>query len=451
MYVPMKQIRSIFHLETPQYPVNEASSCATREPKNLVRRLWLLLGPGFITGAADDDPSGIGTYSMAGAAFGFSMLWLALITFPMMAVVQFICAKIGMVTGLGLTDVIKTHYAQKWLYVAVFALFIANSINVGADLGAMASTINLFCPQLPVWLLIVPITIILLALQIFGSYGLIARVFKWSALALFSYVAASFFVHPQAAEVLKGTFVPTFQFNVPFMSTIVAILGTTISPYLFFWQADQEVEEEIRLGNKHLRQRQGATNSALRQRRWDVVAGMFFSNLIMYFIMLTTGATLFSSGHHDINTASEAALALRPMAGDMAYVLFGLGVIGTGVLAIPVLASSASYAVAQAFGWKHGLRRKFIRAKGFYAIMAISMLLGMLINFVGINPLDALFWTAVLNGLLAPPLLILIMLISNNKKIMGEHKNGAATNFIGWMTTLLMFAAAIGLTLSFQH
>jgi NRAMP (natural resistance-associated macrophage protein)-like metal ion transporter len=418
--------------------------------RNPIKRFWLLLGPGFITGAADDDPSGIGTYSMAGAAFGFSTLWTALFTFPMMTVVQYICAKIGMVTGMGLTSVLKAHYPRKYLYPAVIALFIANSINAGADIGAIAAGLNLLIPQAPIWLLIVPITGVLIALQIFGTYNLIARFFKWLALALFAYVATAFFVRINIGEVLHSTFMPTIRFDQSFLAILVAILGTTISPYLFFWQVEQEVEEEIRLGRKHLWQRQGATKQELRNRGLDVLTGMFFSNFVMYFIILTTGATLFKAGHHNISSAAEAAAALRPLAGDLASLLFVLGVVGTGFLAIPILTSSASYAVAQAFGWKHGLRRKYVQAKSFYLTITASMLIGMLINYVGMNALDALFFTAVLNGILAPFLLVLILLVSNNKDIMGEHKNGLATNIVGSLTTLAMFGAAAGLFLSIK-
>jgi NRAMP (natural resistance-associated macrophage protein)-like metal ion transporter len=413
--------------------------------RNPLKRFWQILGPGLVTGASDDDPSGIGTYSMAGAAFGFSTLWTAVITFPMMTVIQYVCAKIGMVTGQGLADVLRTHYSKKWLYAAVFALFVANTINAGADLGAMAAAVNLLVPKAAIWLLIIPITAMLLALQLLGSYGFIARVFKWSTLALFAYVATTCFVHMDATQVLHGTFVPTFRLDAVYLSTIVAILGTTISPYLFFWQADQEVEEDISLGNKHLWQRRGTTKRALRNRAIDVIVGMLFSNLVMYFIILTTGATLFTSGTHDINSAAQAASALRPLAGQFAFLLFALGIIGTGFLAVPILTASASYAVSQAFGWKHGFRRKYIRARAFYATIAISMLIGMLINYIGVNPINALFWTAVLNGLLAPPLLLLIMSISNNKTVMGSHTNHPAINVVGYGTTAVMFLAAIAM------
>jgi len=417
--------------------------------RNPLKKFWTLLGPGLITGASDDDP--IGTYSMAGAAFGFSTLWTALITFPMMTVIQFVCAKIGMVTGLGLADVLKAHYPRKWLHTVVVALFIANTINAGADLGAMASALNLLVPSCPIWLLIISIMLLLLALQVFGSYSLIAKYFKWLTLALFSYIATVFFVKLDPNQVIRGSLIPSIRLDAPFLSTLVAILGTTISPYLFFWQADQEVEEGIRLGNKHLWQRQGTTKHALHNRAIDVIAGMLFSNVVMYFIILITGATLFKAGMHNITSAAEAASVLRPLAGDFAFLLFALGIIGTGFLAVPILTSSAAYAVSQAFGWKHGLRRKFIRARSFYLAIGISMFVGMLINYIGINPIDALFWTAVVNGVLAPPLLLLIMLISNNKKIMGAHTNHPLINVIGYSTTFVMFAAAVAMFLKMPH
>lgn len=416
-----------------------------------LKRFFALLGPGLITGASDDDPSGIGTYSMAGAALGFTTLWTALITFPLMSVVQFTCAKIGMVTGMGLGEILREHYPKKLLYVAVFTLLIANTINAGADLGAMASAINLLVPQIPAAAAIIPITLSLLLLQILGSYNLITRVFKWLTIALFAYVGTALFVHMDAREVLHGTFVPSVRWDWTFVSTLVAILGTTISPYLFFWQADQEVEEEIRIGNKHLWQRKGTNRHALKHRAIDVLVGMFFSNFVMYFIILTTAATLFKAGHHNIATAQDAAAALRPLAGNYAALLFAVGLVGTGFLAVPVLTCSASYAVAQAFGWKHGLRRRLIRARGFYAIIVASTVIGMVLNFVGIKPLDALFWTAVLNGILAPPLLFVIMSIANNKNIMGRHRNGWFTNALGYGTAVLMSIAAIAMFIPALH
>ena len=411
-------------------------------------RFFKILGPGLITGASDDDPSGIGTYSLAGASLGFSMLWTALVTFPMMTAIQFICAKIGMVTGMGLARVLSKHYSKAVLYPVVAGLVVANTINAGTDLGAIAAAVNLLVP-VPVVVMVVPTALIILALQVWGSYRLIARIFKWLTLTLFAYIGAAFYAHPDVAEVLRGTFVPTVTFDVRFLASLVAILGTTISPYLFFWQASQEVEEEISMGRRTLVSRKGATDTELRYAGWDVTIGMFFSNVVMYFIILATAATLFKAGKTDIQSATEAAEALRPLAGDAAYVLFAVGLIGAGFLGVPVLTGSSAYAVAEALGWKRGLGEKPRRAKLFYAMIVAPTLIGVLINFAGINPMSALFWTAVINGFLAPPILVVVMLIANNETVMGDRVNGAWTNVAGWATTVVMFAAAIGLVLTY--
>jgi len=407
-------------------------------------RVLMMLGPGLVAGAAADDPSGIGTYAVAGAALGFSTLWTMLITLPMMAATQFITAKISMVTGMGLAAVLRRHYPRWLVYTAVFGLVAANTVNAGADIGAIAAAINLLVP-IPIAALIVPIALLILALQIWWSYRLIANTFKWLSLALLAYVGAAFLARPHLADVLRGTFVPTLRFDGPFLAVLVGVLGTTISPYLWFWQAAQEVEEQIAAGHTTLRERQGTTNAELRYAAWDVNIGMVFSNLVAYFIILATAATLFKAGHTDVKSAADAADALRPLAGDAARFLFAIGLIGSGFLAVPVLSGSAAYAMAGAFGWKTGLDQKLHRAKGFYGVIAASTLVGMLINFVGINPIDALFFTAVIFGFLSPPLLVLLMLISANRKVMGERVNTPLLNIIGWATTLAMTAAAVGL------
>jgi NRAMP (natural resistance-associated macrophage protein)-like metal ion transporter len=419
---------------------------AIKRQSSPIKRILMILGPGLVTGASDDDPSGIGTYAVAGASLGFSTLWMALVTFPMMAAVQFVCAKVGLVSGRGLASVLRQHYSRKLLYGALGALVVANTINAGTDIGAIAAAINLLVP-IPVVALIIPIALTILALLIWGSYNFIARTFKWLTLALFAYIISAFFARPQLNEVLRGTFIPTFRFDTTFLSTVVAILGTTISPYLFFWQASQEVEEEISRGKTRLWQRQGATDAELRYAAWDVSAGMLLSNVVMYFIILATAATLFKAGKTDIASATDAAEALRPLAGNAARVLLALGLIGSGFLAVPVLTGSSAYAVAEAFEWKLGLDKKPRAAKQFYALIVGATLIGMAINFVGINPIKALFLTAVINGFLAPPLLVVVMLIANNKKIMGDRANGPWTNLLGWFTTLVMFAAAIALIL----
>jgi NRAMP (natural resistance-associated macrophage protein)-like metal ion transporter len=424
-------------------------SAVETEP-SVVKRFFKILGPGLITGASDDDPSGIGTYAVAGASLGFATLWTALFTFPLMASVQFVCAKVGMVSGMGLAGVLRRHYSRPLLYVAVTGLVIANTINAGADIGAIAAATNLLIP-VPVALMIIPIALLILALQVWCSYRLISNIFKWLTLALFAYIGAAFFAKPNATEVLRATLIPTFHFDAQFLSTLVAILGTTISPYLFFWQASQEVEEEISMGRRTLQQREGATDRELKYAAWDVNTGMLFSNVVMYFIILATAATLFKAGKTNIQSATDAAQALRPLAGNGAYFLLALGLIGAGFLAVPILTGSSAYAVAESFGGRHGFDEKPHRAKLFYGVIAVSTLVGMLINFLGINPISALFWTAVINGFLAPPLLIVVMLIANNKKVMGDQINGRWMNILGWTTTLLMFAAAIGLVLTWHQ
>jgi NRAMP (natural resistance-associated macrophage protein)-like metal ion transporter len=408
------------------------------------RRFLKILGPGLITGASDDDPSGIGTYAIAGASFGFSTLWMALVTLPMMSSVQYMCAKIGMVSGRGLAGVLKTHYPKKFLYPAVLALVVANAINAGADVGAIAAGVNLLLP-VPVRTLIVPIGIVVVALQIWCSYQFIAKTFKWLTFALLAYVLSAFFSKPDWIHVLRGTFLPTFPWNREFLALTVAILGTTISPYMFFWQSNQEVEEQIAIGRKTLAQRKGATDGELTYAALDVNIGMLVSNVVMYFIILSTGATLFKSGNTHIQSATDAAAALRPLAGRGAEALLAIGLIGAGFLAVPILTGSSAYAVAETFGWKHGLDRRPSQAKAFYGLIALSTFLGMLINFTGINPVSALFWTAVINGFLAPPLLVLIIMISNNPKVMGNRVNSRLLNTLGCITAAVMAAAAFGL------
>lgn len=439
--------------KTPVIPHSEpAGGTATLEAAepgrlNSLQRFLKILGPGLITGASDDDPSGIGTYAAAGASLGFATLWIALYTLPLMATVQFICAKIGMVSGMGLAGVLKKHYSRKVVYPAVMALIVANTINAGVDIGAIAAAINMLFP-IPITILIIPIAISILAIQIFGSYRLIASVFKWLTLALFAYIGAAFFAKPDWGEVLRSTFIPTLKFDSAFLTTLVAILGTTISPYLFFWQASQEVEEEVSAGRRRLWQRVGATDAELHYAALDVNIGMSLSNVVMFFIILTTAATLFKAGNTDIQSATEAAEALKPLAGNAAGLLLAAGLIGAGFLAVPILTGSAGYALAEAFGWKSGLDVKPYRAKQFYAVIAGATLIGMLINFLGINPISALFWTAVINGILAPPLLVIIMLITNNKAVMGERVNSWWLNVLGWLTTIAMAVAAIALLLT---
>jgi NRAMP (natural resistance-associated macrophage protein)-like metal ion transporter len=422
---------------------------AARE-RNPVKRLLKVLGPGLITGASDDDPSGIGTYTSAGAALAFATLWTAVLTLPLMAVVQFVCAKIGMVCGTGLAGVLRKHYPRWLLYFAIAGLVAANTINAGADIGAIGAAINLLLPSLPIKLLVVPVAIGIVALQVWGSYRLIANVFKWLTLTLFAYVAAAFLSRPHWGGVLRATVVPPLRADGKYVTTLVAILGTTISPYLFFWQASEEVEEEVSMGRKTLRQREGATRGELQAAKWDTLAGMIFCNVVFYFVILAAASTLHATGKTDIQSATDAAKALEPVAGAAAKYLFAAGLIGAGFLAVPVLTGSSAYAVAETFGWKYGLDTKPREAREFYAIIAASTLIGTLINYVGVNPIKALFWTAVINGVVAPPLLVVLMLVANNKKVLGKHTNGAAANVVGWLTCALMFAAAAAMFLTWN-
>ena len=414
----------------------------TNPPKKFLSRL----GPGLITGASDDDPSGIGTYTQAGASLGFATLWTAVVTLPLMVVVQHICAKIGMVSGRGLAGVLHKYYPRWLLYPTVLGLVVANTINAGADIAAIAAAINMFLP-IPITALVIPIALAIVVLQVWGSYHLIVRIFKWLTITLFGYIVAAFLARPDRNEVLAATFIPHIRADGQYITTLVAILGTTISPYLFFWEASEEVEEEIAEGRTTIKSRLGVTDAELRSEKFDTVVGMIFCNLVFYFVILAAASTLHAAGRTEIDSATEAAQALRPLAGDLATLLFAIGLIGAGLLAVPVLTGSAAYAVAETFGWRSGLDEKPRHAKKFYAVIACSTLVGVLIDFVGIDPISALFWTAVINGVVAPPLLVVVMLIANNKKVMGNRTNGHLTNLIGWLAAAVMFAAAIGMFL----
>ena len=417
-----------------------------RSEKNPIRRFARVLGPGLITGASDDDPSGIGTYAQAGAQHGFATLWTTLAMLPMQVAVQFMCAKIGLVTGKGLAGVLRERYPRA-LYPAVIALVIANTLNAGADIGAIAAAINMLVP-LPAILFVVPVSLGIIGLQVFGTYRLIDKVFRWLALALLAYVGAALFARPDLRAVLGGTLVPTLRLDPAYIGILVALLGTTISPYLFFWQASQEVEEQISIGRRRLGQRQGASRFELRYALWDTMAGMVFSEVVAYFIILATGATLFTAGKTDIASATDAAQALRPLAGDASVLLFAIGLIGSGVLAVPVLTGSAAYGVSEAFRWRSGLDRSPGRAPGFYAVIVAATVVGVAINFLGINPITALVLSAVLNGMVAGPLIVLVLLVSNDRRAMGERTNGRLLNVVGWATAGVMILAAIGLVVT---
>ena len=412
--------------------------------RNPLKRAGKVLGPGLITGASDDDPSGIGTYAVAGATLGLTTLWTALLSFPLMAAVQNICARIGLVSGVGLARVIKDRYPGWILYPAVLALFLANTINVGADLGAVADAIGLLVGVHAVWL-VIPVAIGILLFQIFGSYRFIASVFKYLTLALLAYVVDAVVVHPNVQETLRAAVIPTFSLDPTYVATLVAILGTTISPYLFFWQSSEEVEEEIAEGRTTEVARKGANAAELRYATIDVNIGMGASNIVMFFIILATALTLFKDGKTDIRSAADAAEALRPIAGDFAEILFAGGMIGAGLLAIPILSGSAAYAVSEAFGWRAGLEERWDRAKPFYGVIILATIVGMVLNFTGIDPIDALFYTAILNGIIAPPLLILVMLVARDPKVMGDRTIGPVLTTLGWLATAGMFLALAGL------
>src|SRR5271154_5220568 len=412
----------------------------------LLRRFFSVLGPGLITGAADDDPSGISTYSVAGAAYGYSTLWIALLTFPLMAAIQLMCARLGMVTGRGLAASVRMYYPRWVLWGSCTILVVANIINIGADLGGMAEATQLITGIRPlVW---VPFyALLILAFLVWASYQHIARIFKWLTLVLFAYVLASFFAHVDWKQALAVTFVPHLEWSRGFLAVLVAILGTTISPYLFFWQAAEEVEEEQAKDQPHTRKKR-ATSADLRAARADTITGMFFSNFIMYFIILTTAATLHAHGHTDITTARQAAEALRPLAGNGAYLLFTLGLIGTGMLGVPVLTGSCAYAVAEGAAWRGSMSDKPRDARKFYAVMIVAMVLGVALNFAGFNAVKMLFWSAVINGLLAPPLILLVILLTSSHRIMGKRVNSPLLRYLGWITFAVMSAAAIGMLLT---
>src|SRR5690349_12766906 len=419
------------------------------QPQNRKKKLGVIraIGLGLITGAADDDPSAIGTYASAGAKLGPSFLWTAPLTFPMMVAVVYLSAKLGQVTGEGLFAVIRKNYSRWFLYAVLIGVLIGNTIEAGADIGGMAAALHLFVP-LPIEVISVITGLLILALQIWGSYTLIRNIFRLLALALLAYVGSAVLARPELGPVLRGSFIPTIHFDKEFLSMTVAVIGTSLSAYLYTWQSNEEVEEKIAAGRRRLWQRKGATRAELKRSMWDIIFGMFFSNLVMYFIILATAATLFKSGKTDINSAAEAAQALRPLAGNAAGLLFALGVIGVGFLAVPVMITGAAYDLCQSAGWKHGLYRKPAEAKKFYAAVAVFTLIAIGMNFFGVNPMKALVLAGIVQGFSTPPLMLLIMRMTNNPSIMGKRANGTAINILGWITTVAIFAASAGLVLA---
>jgi NRAMP (natural resistance-associated macrophage protein)-like metal ion transporter len=400
--------------------------------------LWKVLGPGLITGASDDDPSGIATYSQAGAAYGLSTLWTALITFPLMASIQEMCARIGLVTSQGLTGTLKKYYSKPILYIMLLFSFPAIVMNIGADIAGMGAVGNLLFPAIQPTYFCVFFTILLLVLIIYLPYQKISGVLKYLCIVLLVYLVVPFLYKQDFVEILRSAFIPTIKFNKDFISILVAILGTTISPYLFFWQATMEAEDKKRMKKQLI-----VDKRIMKNMKQDVDFGMLFSNLVMFFLILTAGTVLFKGGIHQIDTVEQAAQALKPLAGNFAYLLFSVGVIGTGLLAIPVLSGSLSYIITETFGWEEGLDKKFHEAKAFYIIIAISLLLGLSMNYIGISPIKALIYSAILYGLTAPVIIAIILHISNNKKIMGEYTNGKRSNILGFATLILMTIAAI--------
>jgi NRAMP (natural resistance-associated macrophage protein)-like metal ion transporter len=423
-------------------PESDVSIAPPRETHTF-RRFFSDLGPGLITGAADDDPSGISTYSVAGATFGYLPLWTALFSFPLMTAVQLMCARLGLVTGLGLAGVIRRRYSRWVLWGACILLVVANVINIAADLGGMAEA-TMMVTGLPVALMVPVYGAAIVFLLMWSSYRSIARVFKWLTLVLFAYVLTAFVAGVDWRMALRATIVPHIEWSRAFFSVLVAVLGTTISPYLFFWQAAQEVEEERALG-RNLARRRGATRDELKACRTDVMTGMFASNAIMYFIIMTTAATLHAHGKTDIATAEQAADALRPLAGAGAYWLFTLGLIGTGMLAVPVLAGSCAYAIAEAAAWRGSLDRRPRHARKFYIVLALAMALGIALNYAGLNAIKLLFTTAVINGVLAPPLILIVLLLTGDRTVMGGDVNSRPVAFLGWLTFVVMVASAFGL------
>lgn len=411
---------------------------------NALRRIFRSLGPGVTTGAADDDPSGVATYSIAGAQLGNSLLWTAWLTWPLMAAVQMTCARIGMVTGMGLAGALRAKFPRWVVGLMSLALLAANTINIGSDLAGMADAAEMLgLGPSPAYVLLFGIGICVATIRL--RYHQIANVLKWLALVLLAYIVTALVEKPNWGEVMQAFVTPAWPSSHVAWATIVAILGTTISPYLFFWQAGQEVEEERAMGRRMVADRRGASNTELTDRRIDITLGTLFSNVVMFFIILTTALTLHKAGVTEIATTREAAEALRPLAGDLAYWLFAVGIVGTGLLAIPTLAGSAAYAFAETFDWAYGLDNKLQQARAFYGVFALAIVCGIALDFSGIDPMKAMFGTAVINGVLAPFLLVGILLVASDKKIMRGQCGSRFTRGMVALATLLMFGAAAAL------
>jgi len=428
--------------ETPP-AANAAATDGVKQPER--PKLWEIMGPGLITGASDDDPSGIATYSQAGAQFGFDLGWTLLFSWPLMCAIQEISARIGRVTGRGIAGNLKRYYPDVIVYFLVALLVVANTINLGADMGAMGAALNLVIGG-PTLLYVAAFGVISVLLEIFVRYSRYVSVLKWLTLSLFAYVGVAFVVHMPWASVGYHLVVPSISLAPGYLTVVVAILGTTISPYLFFWQAEEEVEEVKERDNaKPLERAPEQAKREFGRIRIDTYLGMALSNLVALFIVMTTAATLHAHGITNIQTSSQAATALRPIAGEFAFLVFALGIIGTGLLALPVLAGSAAYALGEAFGWHVGLARKPNRAKAFYGAIAVAGLIGGLLNFVHIDPIKALFWSAVINGVAAVPIMVMIMLLASRKAAMGDFKIHIGLKTVGWLATAVMAVAAVGM------
>lgn len=441
------------HPATPDPSTRSSDGSGARRLTRALR----VLGPGLITGAADDDPSGIATHSQSGAAYGFQILWTVIFTLPLMIAVQEACMRVGAVTGQGLAAVVRRTYSRKVLYPVVFLVVAANSLNIGSDIGAMAASAQLLIPSVPLLPLSIGFAIVIVALEILVSYRIYIRVLKWLALALFAYVVTAFFVNVPWGEALLATVIPQIRFDGPFLYLLVAVLGTTISPYMFFWQTSNVVEDEISEGRKadtDIPSIPRISPGYLRRLRIDTVIGMVFANMIAWFIMLIGAVVLNRGGVTDITTAAQAAAALEPLvdtfpnAGLLAEIIFAVGVIGVGLMSVPVLAGSSAYAIAETFGWREGLSRRFSQARGFYLTIVVGTLVGMSFNIFGIDPIQALVATAVFNGLVAVPLILVIALVSSRKDVMGEYRSRFWSKAGLWTTFVVMAAAAVALVLS---
>lgn len=414
-----------------------------------IKKIWRSLGPGLITGAADDDPSGIATYSQAGAGFGFKFIWLAVWTFPLAAIVHEMCARITLVTGRGLAENIKIHFSKKWLYSIGLLVVFANTLNIGADLGGMADAIKIFFPQISPWVPMALIALSTVYLEVFISYRMYSKYLKWLAFSILSYVITALFINFDLTDLVYDALVPSLSFDKESVLIIAAILGTTISPYLFFWVSGEEEEDEIKSGNSTIKKREIDGPKEIKRMRFDVWFGMFFSNVVTFAIIAVCAATLYPNGIMNITNAAQAALALKPLAGQFAYLLFTFGIVSAGLLAVPVLAGSSAYIMSEMFGWKKGLYRKPKDAIAFYLVITLSLLFGLMFNFFGVNPIKALIYTSVANGIVTPIVLVFIVVLASRSNVMGRYKNGLLVKIIGWGTVAVMGAISIAVLVPF--